>query len=160
MIWSEIESLATAASAIVTAAMAWMTFRIIVQARKHHQDEYRPILSLTPIGVADPVRRECLLEAEPVTQQSTDCHYLLHGVLQNIGRGPALNVKLTVRFLSIEDFGTRTELAPLGAGERLDFTEHPLRLAARFHDGFKDTDFEIGPRSSWEILAISGIPKG
>jgi len=132
--------------------MAAMTFWTIRQARKHHRDEYRPILSLVPLEAIDPVDRNALLVAEPAQPENAGRCYLLRGALKNVGRGPALNVKLTLRFLRVEGYGFSTELAPVDAGERLGSAMHPLRLAARFQDGFKDIDFRIGTAGEWEIL--------
>lgn len=142
----------TAASAISTAAMAAMTFWTIRQARKHHRDEYRPILSLVPLEAIDPVDRNGLLVAEQAHPQNSDRFYLLRGALKNVGRGPALNVKATLRFLRVEGYGFSTELAPVGAGERLGSAVEPLRVAARFHDRFNDMDFQMGAGGEWEIL--------
>jgi hypothetical protein len=132
--------------------MVWMTYRAIVQTRIHHKDEYRPILSFAPVGVADPVRRDQILNTEIVPSPSIDYFYKLSGVLSNIGRGPALNVKLTLRFLDIEGYGIQAELAPIGAGERLNFADQPLRLRAQIHRGFNDTDFQLSRHTPWEIL--------
>ncbi|MHB1667454.1 hypothetical protein [Thiomonas sp.] len=152
MNWTAIESVAASLSAIVTGVMAWMTYRTIVQARIHHKDEYRPILSFAPVGVADPVHRDQILKTEMPQSPDPDYYYALHGVLSNIGRGPALNIKLTLRFLGIEGYGIQRELAPIGDGERFNFADQPLRLRAQIHRGFNDSDFQLSLNTPWEIL--------
>ena len=152
MIWPALASVATGISAIVTAAMAWMTWQMIAQSRGHHKDEFRPILSLAPEGSADPVRRDRILRAEPAQPQNPERCYVLHAALANIGRGPALNIKLTVRFLGIEGYGVIAEIAPVGSGARIHFGEQGLRVGVRLHERFNDADFQLGPGSTWEIL--------
>jgi hypothetical protein len=152
MNWTAIESVAASLSAIVTGVMTWMTYRTIVQARIHHKDEYRPILSFAPVGVADPVHRDQILKTEMPQSPDPEYYYALRGVLSNIGRGPALNIKLTLRFLGIEEYGIQVELAPIGAGARLNFADQPLRLLAQIHRGFNDSDFQLSLHTPWEIL--------
>lgn len=152
MNWAAIESVSASLAAIVTGVMAWMTYRTIVQARIHHKDEYRPILSFTPVGVADPVHRDQILKIEMPQSPNPDYCYGLRGVLSNLGRGPALNIKLTLRFLGIEGYGIQSELAPIGNGERLNFADQPLLLRAQIHRGFNDTDFQFSLNTPWEIL--------
>ena len=151
MIWKAIESIATVASVVVTAAMAGMTYWTIRETRKNHKDEYRPILLLAPEGAADPVRRQDMLTAEP-GPPNHDRFFGVHGILSNIGKGPALNVEITLRFQGIEGYGVSSEISPLGAGERLDFSKEPMRLLVSFRNDFNDADFHYGPGSVWEIL--------
>ncbi len=89
------------------------------------------------------------VESQP---QNHDSFFCVQGILNNIGKGPALNVRLTVRFLGIEGYGVQSEISPLGAGDRMDFSNKSLRLLVPFHDGFNDADFQFAPASAWEIL--------
>lgn len=152
MNWTAIESVAASLAAIVTGVMAWMTYCAIVQARIHHKDEYRPILLFAPDGVADPLPRDQILKIEMPQSPNPDYYYALHGVLSNIGRGSALNIKLTLRFLGIEGYGIQRELAPIGGGERFNFADQPLRIRAHIHRGFNDSDFSLSLNIPWEII--------
>jgi hypothetical protein len=152
MNWTVIESAASALSAIVAGVMALMTYFAITQARIHHKDEYRPILVLASIGSACPFDRSQLLRIEEPQSPNSDCYYNLYALLNNIGCGPALNVKLTLRFMGIDGYGVRHELSPMASEEMVNFVDNPLRLRARIHEGFNDTDFKSSLNTSWEIF--------
>jgi hypothetical protein len=81
MNWTAIESVATVASVMVTAAMAWMTYRAIRQTRDVHKDDYRPALVFAPDGAVDRDYRAGLLQIEQNTSDTTD-GYALRGVLE------------------------------------------------------------------------------
>lgn len=140
-------------SAIATVSMAWVTYRTIVQARVHHKDEYRPILSLAPVGIADIVKlRGQILKIQSPQNSDPDRYYLLNGTLSNIGKGPALNVKLTLRFRDIEGHGASAEISPIGAGENHNFVDQPLHVTAKIQQGFSDTDFQLSINDPWKII--------
>jgi len=151
MNWTAIESVATVASVLATAAMTWMTYRAIRQTRDIHKDDYRPALAFAPDGVVDRDFRSDLLRIERDTGDATN-GYALRVVLKNIGKGPALNVRCTLEFLGVEKYGVATELAPVGAHERLDFGDQPLWIKFTPNISFNDTDFHYGPRTAWKIF--------
>lgn len=95
--------------------------------------------------------RAGLLQIERNASDNTD-GYALRGVLKNIGKGPALNVRCTLEFLGVEGYGITTELTPVGAGERLDFTVQPLRVVPTLNASFNETDLHISPGSGWKIF--------
>lgn len=152
MNWIAIEAVAVICSAIATAVMAGMTYWTIRNTRKQHKDEYRPILSFAPRGAVNPCRLEDMFLVDSALAGRPDRHYFVYGIMNNVGRGPALNITLTVRFLGIDGYGVKTEIAPIGAGDRFDFSEHPMEILVIFRDGFNDADFQLGPGGSWEIL--------
>lgn len=152
MNWTAIESVGTACSAVFTAVMAGMTWRAIADGRKHHKDEYRPILVLAPQEGVAASRREEFLKPEGPPSSSAAVYSLAGVVLKNIGAGPALNCRLAIRFHGIEDYGVTRDLAPVQAGGEYGGGERPLRIPVSFDRVFNDIDFRIGPGSGWDIL--------
>ena len=151
MNWSFFDSLFTACSAVATSAMAWMAYKSIIESRKQHVDEYRPILVLSPKDSIDPVRRENFLEIEP--QNTTPGrHLLISGMLKNVGCGPALNARLTIRFQGIEGYGVTRELSPIQAGGIYGDAAYPMRVLFPLSQKFNDSDFQMASGSSWEII--------
>jgi hypothetical protein len=92
-----------------------------VQLKRQHEDEFRPICMLVPYdGIDSWYERKDLLTlcAEPSNPQSAQ--FQLKCVLRNIGRGPAVDVKIMLRLLDKAGRLTHSwELAPLDGGEGL-----------------------------------------
>lgn len=147
-----VESVATACAAVFTAVMAGMTWRAIADNRKHHKDEYRPILVLVVHDGVDPAHRHALLRAHGLTPSAGPCYSLAGVVLRNIGCGPALNCRLTIRFHDIEGYGVTRDLSPVQAGGEYGTGECPLRIPVSFGRGFESPDFQSGLGSEWKIL--------
>jgi hypothetical protein len=150
--WQAIESLATAGSAVFTAFMAGMTWRAIADGRKHHKDEFRPILVLAPADGVDPARRDTVVRPEKSSADGAPAYALSGVVLKNIGRGPALNCCMTIRFQGIEGYGVTRSLSPVQAGAEYESDGRPLHVTVSLDRDFNDTDFEIAPRAGWQIF--------
>jgi len=150
--WTAIESVGTACSTGFTAVMAGMTWRAIADSRKHHKDEYRPILVLVLADGVDPPRRDTVIRPEKSPTDGGSGYYLVGVTLKNIGRGPALNCRMTIRFQGIQGYGVTRGLSPVGAGGEFESDGQPLRIPVNFGPGFNDMDFRMGPAAGWQIL--------
>lgn len=150
--WLAIESTATVGLAGFTALMAGMTWRVIADGRKHHKDQYRPILALVPADGVDPACRTTCLKPERSPSDGR-AEYSLGGlILKNIGLGPALDCRMTIRFQDIEGYGVTPSLAPVQAGGEYQSGLCPLRIPVSFERGFSDTDFQMAPAAGWQLF--------
>jgi hypothetical protein len=152
MNWLVVESVATAFSAEFSAVMAGMTWRAIADGRKHHKDEYRPILVLAPGGGVDPACRDTFLKPERSPSDGGAGYALSGVVLKNIGRGPALNCRVTIRFQGIEGYGVTRGLSPVRAGAEHENDGRSLYVPVSFGRGFEDTDWQTAPGAGWQIF--------
>lgn len=149
--WSAISAIATAVSALVTAGMAFMTWRVIRQNTSHHQDDFRPVCVLVPEHGVDPgYSRSDILKHGPKDQWHGV--YAIHAALQNVGSGPALHITLEIRFGGIDGWGVRWALSPLAKEGVYGGCGHPLLIPVTFGDRFNATDFQTAPNSAWEIF--------
>ena len=138
--------------AVGTVGMAITTVYVIRQNALQRGDSFRPVLVLSPLDGIDPLDRSSLLCADPPQSAPELRAYLIPCVLRNIGVGPALNVCLYMRFMGIEGFGIRRELAPLRAGDSRGDADHPLRVQFRPHDGFNDASAHFAPGNQWDLV--------
>lgn len=163
MNWNAVIAVCTAIAAIFTAVMAWFTRQSIVESQKqhrdarqqseqHHQDSLRPVLVLAPRAGIDQLDRSNLLWSVPVKLQETIRTFETPCVLRNIGTGPALNARLTLRFMGIDGYGIARDVAPLRAGGETDGSERHLKVQFRLCDGFNDADFQLACGMGWELL--------
>lgn len=157
-VWANLWSFATAAG---TLALAGATYAIIRQgkqqrqdAERQHRDRLKPVCVLVPIGGVDPLNRrgELLERRDPSPDNPSFGILAIHCVLQNVGTGPALNLRIKLRFLDMHGWTTEPwELSPLGAGEIRGGENAPLLIPIRIHDGFNVTDFAQVTGKPWEI---------
>ena len=106
-----------AATAIGTVAMSVLTYVVILQNQSQRRDDARPILVMMPFDGIDPLSRSDMLSPRATTTPSkSEYGFLIDCALNNVGVGPALDVKLYIRFMGRENHGTSRELAPLAAG--------------------------------------------
>lgn len=139
-----------ASTAVGTVAMAVTTVLVIRQNRRQHQDAFRPICVLVPDdGLNQSARLHILQKYEEPGKP--DKFYNVRCSLRNIGVGPALQVRLIVRFSSRPGFEIKSELPPVGAKQAI---ESPLRIPVFLHDRFNSSDFEIAPGEVWELHLI------
>jgi hypothetical protein len=153
--------------AIFTAVMAWYTRKAIKdgqaqrqdtnnhfdltrkQDKQHHEDSFRPLLVLTPSDPADAFLRKDIVfsygnGSVPVV--------FVHCMLRNIGAGPALNVRLSVRGDKRKGFGPSRELAPIAAnGEFMD-GEKRIEVPVIYNHGFNASDFNNLPNGLWLLV--------
>ena len=163
MNWNAVIAICTGAAAIFTAVMAWYTRCSIAvsqkqhrdareQSDRHHQDGFRPVLVLRPHDGVDPLDRGALLRAESNAGTDGSHVFVINAALHNVGVGPALNIRLTLRVMGIEGYGTSRELAPAQVGETRGDREHPLRIPLWLRDGFNLADFLSAPGPGWALI--------
>jgi len=156
--WANLWSSATAAG---TLALAGATYAIIRQgqqqrqdAERQHRDRLKPVCVLVPAGGVDPLNRrgELVEKRDPSPDNPAFGTLAIHCALQNVGTGPALNLRIKLRFLDMNGWVTEPwELSPLGAGEIRGGESVPLLMPIRLHDGFNVTDFAQVTGKPWEI---------
>ena len=165
MDWTAVGAVATAVAAAVTAWMAAMTRKSIRHTQEHHRDAFRPLVVFMPYDGIDPQDRKSLVEFRGQSDSNHDHKLLLHGTLQNIGVGPALNLRLQLAVMNPEDVRVTCELSPMKVNERRQgpncgsgtgpFSvggQWPLVVPVALSDGFRDTDFQMAPNSAWSII--------
>ena len=150
--WLAVESVATAFSAVFTAVMAGMTWRAIADSREHHKDEFRPILVLAPADGVDPACRDTVVRPENSPIDGAPGYALSGVILKNIGPGPALNCRITIRFQGIQGYGVTRDLSPVGAGGEFESGGRPLHIPVNFSPGFNDKDLRMAPAAGWQML--------
>ena len=142
-----------AATAIGTVAMSGFTYGVIRQNRQQRQDAARPILVLAPFDGVVPASRSGLLGPKSTVSPSENTHsYQIYCALNNVGVGPALHVRLQLRFMNRDDYGISRELAPLAAGEARGDTQHPLSLPVTLSTTFNETDFALAAGTGWTMV--------
>lgn len=149
MNWSALWEAATAAG---TMAMSVFTFVVILQNKRQHQDALRPLLALVPFDGVDPLDRSTLLSPRLISGPlGGERSFNIQCALENIGAGPALNVKVYFRFMNQKNYGVSRELAPLAAGETRGDVQHPLSIPLRPSQTFNEADFSFAAGTSWTI---------
>ncbi len=155
--WTALGALATAAAALVTAWMAAMTRKSIQHAQEHHRDAFRPLVVFMPYDGVDPQDRKGLIDFKGASEGNKVYALVLSGTLQNIGVGPALNLRLQLAVMSPEDVRTVCELSPMKAGELRHGQNFevggqlPLTVPVQLSQRFNDTDFQMAPNGPWSI---------
>jgi hypothetical protein len=157
--WADLWSCLTG---LGTLALAATTFAIIVQGRqqradaeRQHRDRLKPICLLAPPQGVDPwAGRAKLVETIAPTPETPGFGtVIIHCVLRNIGLGPALNLRISIRFQDMGDWTTDPwELSPLGAGENRGGDGTPLIVPIRLDERFNQSDFAQLTGRPWEIL--------
>lgn len=158
--WTAIAAIATALAAVVTGWMAWMTRNSIRQMQEHHRDAFRPLIILMPHDGVDPYDRKSLAAFIRENTPAEPSYVLrLRGALQNIGVGPALDIRLRIALTNPDDIKVSTELSPMRAGEvRHGFSNEstgirrPLDIPVQLSKGFNDTDFQMAGNGPWTIF--------
>lgn len=168
--WNEFNAICTGLAAIATAVMAGFTWRTIRDSRKqhrdlhqqsvdalasgerHHQDSFRPVVVIVPYDGVDPIDRNGLIEFDQTERTGNTRQVRIHGVLKNVGVGPALVVRLHIQAMETKGYGSTHELAPLQAGDASGSVDSPLRLILRVNDQFNATDFAFAAGALWELV--------
>lgn len=152
-----IAAFATFAAAGVTGWMAWMARKSILQTQEHHRDAFRPLVAFMPYNGIDPQDRKGLIDFKGASE-GNEAHALwLHGTLQNIGVGPALNLRLQLAAMNREDLRAACEISPMKAGEVRQGPkfnpggQSPLKVPVQLSQRFNDTDFQLAPNGPWSI---------
>lgn len=137
-------------TAVGTVAMAITTALIIRQNRRQHQDAFRPVCVLVPDAGLEQFARAKIVHHDEEPDKATQQYRIECGV-KNVGGGPALHLRLFIRFpmTSVSKVVEPTlELPPLAAGQQL---ASPIRLPVRLHDGFNSSDFQFAADMAWEL---------
>lgn len=106
-----VTAMSTYVLAAATTWMAWRTASLVKQNAKHHTESLRPVLTL------DPVAGIRLYRASAVNDKA---RYQFCGRLRNCGTGPAIDIRVTIRFPTLRD-GEPRYLPALGPG--MDWSE-------------------------------------
>lgn len=149
-------------TAIGTMLMAVATFVVVLQGRRHREDDdrqyrdgYRPLCALTPYDGVDPRhRRDTLLTISDQQDPNQGFGIIeIRCALRNIGLGPALNVRIMFRFLDMEGYLTSPwELSPLRPEEHRGSESEAIRIPVQFGKHFNQTDFSQVVGKQWEII--------
>ena len=157
-------AVATAGAAAVTAWMAAMTRKSIRHTQEHHRDAFRPLVVFMPYDGIDPLDRKGLVNFHRPSEGGLPHQLLLNGTLQNIGVGPALNLRLLLAVMNPQDVSAVCELSPMKNNEcrqgpyiapgglLVVSRQFPLTVPLRLSPGFNDTDFQMAPNSPWSII--------
>lgn len=163
MNWDALTAVGTVAAAVMSALMAVITgLSVLVgkkefresrdQSEQHHQDSLRPVLTLMPWDGVDPVDRSELLCKVRVPANDRSCVFAIRCILRNVGTGPALNIRLTLRFMDVQGYGISRELAPLQAGESRGGIQKQIQLQFWPSDEFNETDIKLALGTSWALI--------
>jgi hypothetical protein len=149
-----------ALTGIGTLGLAGATFCVIRQGQRQraeterqHQDRFKPICVLgTYSGVDAWTKRAGLLETIPPSADNPSYGTIkIRCVLQNVGVGPALNLRVKFRFLDMNGWTSEPwEISPLAAGESYG-SESALFVPFPIHEQFNQTDFAMLIGKPWEI---------
>ena len=110
----EVTAVATTGLALATTWMAWKTANLTQQEERHHQDGAMPICVL---GEASGSRTDTVQLVPQDNGGHPIFEYHVYGPLRNIGPGPALDLRLTLRFEAPSRHQETVNLDPLGAGD-------------------------------------------
>jgi hypothetical protein len=119
------------------------------QDREHHQDSFRPLLVLAPSDPADAILRKDIVFSYSSGSMPV---VFVHCMLRNIGSGPALNVRLSVRSDKKKDFGPSRELAPIAANGEFTDGGKRIEIPVIYNSGFNDQDFNNLPNGLWLLV--------
>lgn len=163
-----ITAISTAAAAVFTAVMALLTRRAIKegqgqrketndhfaltrdQDKQHHEDAFRPLLVLTASSSSEIYERGELVDVYmPQGQLSS---VFVNCVLRNIGSGPALNVRLSVRSDRRTGFGPSRELPPVAANGVISDGGSRIEVLVVHRDGFNVQDVRNLPNGLWLLV--------
>lgn len=138
-------------TAIGTVAMAATTGWVIRQNRNYHRDSFRPFCILVPCEGLEQFARGEIVQCHEEPNRPIKHYYCVKGGVKNVGGGPALHLRLLIRF-PMNPVGKglepALELPPLGAEQQL---ESPILLPVRLHDGFNVSDYQFAAGLAWEL---------
>ncbi len=137
-------------TAIGTVAMAGTTFWVIRQNKRHHQDTLKPVCILVPDGGLDAFARRDVVKTHEEPNNPTK-FFLVQCAMKNIGGGPAVKLRLAIRFSTNPVAQPEVELQPLGANQCVP---SPIRVPAILHERFNATDYQFGPGEVWELWLV------
>jgi hypothetical protein len=137
-------------TAIGTVAMAVTTGLVIRRSKQEHRDTFRPICMLVPDEGLDAISRRGIVKCYEEPNNPAKA-YLVQCSVKNIGSGPALNLRIVVRFSTSSGAEPSAELSALGSKEHL---ASPVKVSVFLSDQFNRMDYEVAPGEVWELLLI------
>jgi hypothetical protein len=114
--------------------MAKTTRDLAGQEERHHQDGAMPICLLEESAGS---RGDTVELRVRDNGGQTTFEYQIYGPIRNIGQGPALNLRLVLRFPTFNNHEMIHELDPLGAGEARGIDSAIAMASDPFTDFFK-----------------------
>lgn len=85
----------------------------------------------------------------PITSIS---RVVLNGAVRNIGVGPAINGRMTLRIRGIEGYGPDSlSLPPIGAGDLFGKFDDSILMPISYRNGFSDTDAQSAAGEHWDL---------
>lgn len=166
--WDGITAISTAAAAIFTAVMAYLTRKAINegqgqrrdtnlhfeatrdQDKRHHEDAFRPLLVLAQTDPTDAVNREDTVKT--FTVDSEHGSVVIRCLIRNIGTGPALDVRLHLRSDGRTGFGPSREFTPVAAGGEYGDSKDQIDILAYYEKGFNSTDLVNAGKGLWILV--------
>jgi hypothetical protein len=152
--WEALTAIGTVAMAVTTVVVIFQGRRLRKDDERQHQDQFRPIVILTPYDGVDPqFKRDSLLTV--FDQSPSDFGTVaINCALRNIGSGPALNVEIKFRFMDMNGYTTPPwEISPLRAGEQRG-DGNPLCVQIQYLPGFNKSDFTQIVGKAWQIILL------
>lgn len=161
-----ISAYGTAAAAVATSIVAWLTHKALRHGQKqqaeatkhftdtqeiaerHHQDSFRPVVVLTPSNPMDTLIRNNLVSSDPNAEKIK-----LECAARNIGCGAALNIMLSVRSEGRTGFGASRALSPMSAGDTLKNRNGHILIDVQLNDQFNTQDLINLTHGHW-VVAI------
>ena len=146
-LWKTAPTIGTLAMVVVTAIIIW-------QGRQQHRDKFKPICVLVAPGGIDPLnkRGELIKKRDPSPDNPSFGILAIGCALQNVGAGPALNLRIKFKFLDMGGWTTEPwALSSLGPGEIRGGVDTPLLIPIRLHEHFNQTDLDMLTGKQWEI---------
>lgn len=139
-----------AMTAIGTLAMAGTTASVIFQNKRHHRETLRPLCVLEPFsGMDNPMARDQLLSKATLAANLGNFLFI-NCSLKNVGKGPAVNVRLGVKFTDMNGLAINKELGAIAADSCWN-DSLPISVPVRVSDSFNKTDFDMSGNKPWEL---------
>jgi hypothetical protein len=150
-LWSFLIGVGTLALAVATYAIIRQGKGQALDAERQHRDRLKPICLLKPYDGIDPRsrRRDLIATVESTLENRFAGQVEIRCVLQNVGMGPALHLRIKFWFLG--KFSEPWDLAPLGAGETRGDQAAPLCFPLQSHERLNETDFAHLTEEPWDI---------
>lgn len=168
--WVAFSAIATSVAAAYTARMANLTKRTLIVTRdamkesraefvdsarsteRHHQETYRPILTLRHPAAATAIAaaRQLVISTSRIDDKESVAIFNVVGRIENIGLGPALVVRMHIRPEGRSIPQGTFELSPVKAGRAMENQTHQLRLFLAHNFNAEDAKRVTG--GLWQIV--------
>ncbi|MDR3414307.1 MAG: hypothetical protein P4L87_25665 [Formivibrio sp.] len=152
--WDALTGLGTLALAIATFIVIKQTVAVRKDDERHHQEQFRPVCVLVRPSFSDPRSPGNQIIINNPNSKINHDKGLLHLTpsLRNIGSGPALNLRISVRLLDMDGLRLKQyELPPLAPKETM-YQDTRLAIPIELSEKFNPTDFASMEGQRWEII--------